>query len=162
MVGQFTAPTFVDACSNNLSIVSIPPAGTPFGIGTTTITYTATDPSGNTVSNSTTLTVIDTIAPVLTNCPPDITVTPGINSNCVATATWTPPTAIDNCELRILSSNVNPGASFSEGTNTVTYTAEDVFGNQSTCSFTVTVDGVAPIVFSSFPGDIIVLSLIHI
>ncbi len=154
VVGQFTAPTFTDACSNDVTVVQSHPVGASFGIGTTTIIYTATDPSGNAISDSTTLTVIDTIAPVLTNCPPNITVT--ADANCQAVANWTVPTAIDNCGLMTLTSTAGPGSVFTEGTNTVTYTAEDIYGNRSTCSFVVTVEGVAPIVFNTFPGDLIV------
>ncbi len=154
VVGQFTAPTFTDACSNNITVDPSHQVGATFPIGNTTITYTATDPAGNSTVESTTLTVIDTIAPTLINCPADITVTAG--ANCQAVANWTAPTATDNCELRILSSNAQPGAVFTEGTNTITYTAEDIYGNQSTCSFVVTVNGVAPIVFNSFPGDLII------
>lgn len=156
VIGQFTAPTFTDACSDSITVVSSHAAGASFNIGTTTIIYTATDPSGNSISDSTIITVIDTIAPVLMNCPADITVT--ADANCEATATWTVPDGTDNCELRIVSgsANANPGAIFTQGTNTVTYTAEDIYGNQSTCSFVVTVEGVAPIVFNNFPGDLII------
>ncbi|MEM1118911.1 MAG: HYR domain-containing protein [Bacteroidota bacterium] len=153
-VGEWTDPTFVDDCSNNLTIIRSIDPGVLLPVGDTILTYTATDPSGNSISNSTTLIIRDTIAPVLVGCPDDLTVT--ADENCQAVVTWTPPTATDNCELTVISSTHNPGTVFNQPITVVTYTAEDAFGNQATCSFTVTVEGVSPIVFESFPGNITV------
>lgn len=150
-VGAWTAPVFVDACSNNLSITRSADPGTLFPIGDTVLTYTATDPSGNAVSSSTTLMIRDTVAPVLIDCPADFTVT--ADENCMATANWTPPTGSDNCDFLIVSGTHNPGAVLTQ-TTVVTYTAEDIAGNQSTCSFTITVEGITPIVFNNFPGNL--------
>jgi len=77
----------------------------------------------------------DQIDPVLNNCPANINLTGG---NKVAT--WTAPTATDNCSTVNLSSTHSSGSSFSDGCTTVRYTATDNCGNSSTCSFTVCVE----------------------
>ena len=79
----------------------------------------------------------DITPPVLSACPDDITV---FTTIATGSATWTPPTATDNCSDVTLTSNFEPGYSgFAVGTTPVIYTATDESGNSSTCSFTVTV-----------------------
>ena len=82
-----------------------------------------------------TITLADTKAPLITNCPSDITVSP--NENCQAIVSWTQPVATDNCGVPTLSSNYESGSTFEEGENTIVYTAIDNCGNESTCTFTV-------------------------
>ena len=55
------SPTFSDDCSP--SVVCAPPSGTAFPLGTTTDTCTVTEPSG--LSASCSLTVTDTVPPVI-------------------------------------------------------------------------------------------------
>jgi len=152
-VGEWTAPIFMDVCSNNLSITRSIEPGALLPLGDTVLTYSATDPSGNSISNTTTLMIRDTIAPVIMNCPADFTVT--ADENCQAVANWTAPTGSDNCDFMVISSTHNSGVVLTE-TTVVTYTAEDAAGNRSTCSFTITVEGVTPIVFDNFPGNLMV------
>ena len=80
----------------------------------------------------------DITAPVITNCPQNITVnsTNGID----AVAIWTNPTATDNCSTPSLTSNYNSGQNFNIGINTVVYTAVDTKNNKSICTFNVTVN----------------------
>ncbi len=63
-VGSWAAPTFSDNCGIKGSAVSHP-AGTAFGLGVTTVTYTVEDNSGNTAQASFTVTVTNA-APQLT------------------------------------------------------------------------------------------------
>lgn len=151
---DWNVPTFMDLCTNNLTLTVSPPEGTFYEVGDHVITYTASDDSGNSMTESTLLIVRDTTAPTLVNCPVDMMLT--VDANCQAVATWTEPNAVDNCSdaIIIVSSTHSPGDIFTE-TTTVTYTAEDNFGNRSTCSFVVTLDGISPIVFNNFPGNII-------
>ena len=72
-----------------------PASGSVFYTGTTTVTATATDPSGNTATCSFTVTVNDNEAPAIT-CPADITVTHDPNS-CGSTVSYPALTATDNC-----------------------------------------------------------------
>src|SRR5436190_2088412 len=113
---------------------------------TITRTWKATDPSGNSSTCIQTITVQDVTAPVYINCPPNITVYTGVGrTTCDQTATWTAPTATDNCSSVSVLPSHNPGATFPKGITTVTYKFTDVTGNSSTCTFTVTVvDNTAP------------------
>ncbi|MFI0425313.1 MAG: HYR domain-containing protein, partial [Flavobacterium sp.] len=104
-----------------------------------TRTYTLTDCSGLTTNLVQTITVEDTIAPVITNCPTNITVN-DTATPCNSIATWVAPTVADNCSTNItVTSNYASGSVFPDGVTTVTYTVTDEAGNTSTCSFTVTV-----------------------
>lgn len=120
-------------------------SGDVFPVGVTTQTYTVTDNSGNTISNSFTITITDNQLPVITNCPANITVSSSASS-CGAIANWVAPAISDNCPGVIVTASHSSGATFPIGTTTVTYTATDASSNVSTCSFTVTVtDNVAPV-----------------
>jgi hypothetical protein len=98
---------------------------------------------GNPASSSATIQVNiiqDIIPPVIDNCPQNITAYTGSNStNCEVTVTWTPPTVTDNASISTFSSNYPPGYSFPVGTTNVIYTATDLAGNTTTCSFNVIV-----------------------
>ena len=132
-------PEFSDNCPGPV-ITSTAEPGAIFLLGTTTVTYSITDLSGNTTTCSFTVTVEDTEAPEVT-CPADITVftTPG---SCDAVADWNLPTITDNCDASpvITSESHTSGSTFPIGTTTVTYTVEDESGNVGTCSFDVIVE----------------------
>jgi hypothetical protein len=152
----WTAPTASDNCAV-ASLVSNFPSGATFPLGVTTVTYTATDAAGNSTPASFAVSVVDTQAPTWTGIPNNITVstTGGL---CAATATWTAPSAADNCGTPTVISSANPGSSFPVGINTVTYTATDAAGNATPASFTVTiVDGGAPVI-SNMPANIVTTS----
>lgn len=88
-----------------------------------------------------TITIADTVAPVIAGCPSDLTV-PNDEDQCGAIVFWTEPTAQDACSTVQLTSTHTSGSFLPVGTTTVTYTATDECGNQSICSFTVTVEDV--------------------
>jgi HYR domain/Galactose oxidase, central domain len=133
------APT----ASDNCHVASLSPdhaSGSTFPMGETTVTYTATDDAGNTATCSFKVTVVDNTLPVITNCPADITVNTGPGrTTCDQVASWTAPTATDNCHVASFSPDHNPGDTFPVGETTVTYTAKDDANNTATCSFKVTV-----------------------
>jgi hypothetical protein len=58
-------PTATDNCGGALPVTSDAPA--VFPLGTTTVTFSVTDGSGNTTTASTTVTVVDTTPPVISN-----------------------------------------------------------------------------------------------
>jgi hypothetical protein len=108
--------------------------------GTFTVHWTFNDGNGNSSFASQNVIVKDTIAPVITRCPADITVPAGPGQTvCGQVVTWATPTASDNCGVVSFTSNHAPGETFPVGTTKVTYTAIDVGGNQSICSFKVIV-----------------------
>jgi hypothetical protein len=120
-------------------------SGNIFPVGTTVISYTAVDGSGNTYTCSFNVTILDNQFPVINGCPSDITVASG--AACDVNVNWVSPTALDNCPGVQLTTTNAPGSLFGPGTTPVTYTATDNSGNITACSFNVTVvDGNAPIV----------------
>ena len=72
--------------------------------------------------------------------PTDITQNTDVNLPTAAVE-WPPPTATDNSGSVALTTSHEPGSSFSIGTTTVTYRAEDSSGRFVEESFTVTVAG---------------------
>ncbi|GAA5031520.1 hypothetical protein GCM10011506_20580 [Marivirga lumbricoides] len=149
---SWTVPTAVDDCGFATLQPPVPANNRNFTLGTETISYSAIDLSGNTFTQSFTVTVIDEIPPVITGTLNNIE--RFANNSCQAVVNWNAPTASDNCEQVNLNSTHNPGATFGLGTTTVTYTANDASGNNAQRSFTVTVsDNTAP-QFTSFPENI--------
>ena len=134
---QLTA-TATDICDTDVEITNNAPA--IFPLGTTIVTFTATDDSRNRATCTTTVTVIDTTSPVIT-CPADITVEQESADGTVVQLT---ATATDICDASPTITSDAP-AIFPLGTTTVTFTAKDDSGNSASCSMTVTViDTTAP------------------
>lgn len=152
-VYNYSIPTASDNCGI-ASFVGSHTSGQTFPVGTTTVTYVATDNAGNTDTCSFDITVVDAQLPVFTNCPNNILVVndPG---QCSAVVTWNAPIVTDNCGVNTVTSTHSPGSTFPVGVTTVVYTATDNNGNSSTCTFTVTVlDDESPVI--TCPGNITV------
>lgn len=117
-----------------------PASGSTFSKGTTTVTCTATDASGNINASpcSFTVTVNDTEKPTIT-CPSSITKSTDLAA-CSAVATYSTPTPGDNCPGATAACSPASGSTFPKGTNTVTCTATDTSDNTQSCTFTVTVN----------------------
>ncbi|MCK5921732.1 MAG: HYR domain-containing protein, partial [Methylococcales bacterium] len=152
-VVTWNAATVTDNCPGASVTGSTHASGDNFAVGTTTVTITATDASGNTATCDFDVTVNDTENPVVT-CPADMTV--GNDAGvCEAVVTYTMPTATDNCDGTLtpsLTAGMASGATFPVGTTTVTYSATDAAGNTGDCSFDVTVeDREAPVI--TCPAD---------
>lgn len=139
-------------------------AGVAFNLGTTTVTYTATDASGNLFSCSFDIVVEDNQAPILV-CPMNVTISTnedGMNDyNCSTYYTWTHPLPVDNCtdiksylvtceyadgssESEDLTDSLRAGQLsvtklLGEGKHTITYEVWDTMDNMSACSFMITV-----------------------
>ena len=118
-------------------------SGSFFPVGVTTNVHRATDAAGNTSTCSFTVTVNDTQLPVLM-CP-----TGNINVNnapnqCAGVATWAPIMATDNCPGVVVTfvSGMASGSLFPVGVTTIVYRATDAAGNNTQCSWTVTVKDV--------------------
>lgn len=151
---QWTAITASDNC-NITAITTSKANGALFPLGTISVSVTATDGSGNFVSQNFDVTVIDSVAPVISNVPSNYTVVANMNS-CDAVVNWVEPVALDNCGGITWTKSHLPGAVFPVGNTTVTYTATDSDNNSATITFVVTVtDQVAPVI-SNTPANITV------
>ena len=165
-------PTYDDDCSiPELTYERVLPDGTTdngigtvnalsFPVGTTTVTYTVTDNAGLTDDCSFTVTIVDTIPPVI-ECDliDDVSETLSPDS-CSKTPTALPiPNFYDNCwhfdsltiTYTITGATTGSGTGyvpantvFETGVSTVTYLVFDPDGNSTSCSFTVTIESVTP------------------
>ena len=103
------------------------------------ITVHAQDAAGNEASQIAFSVTKETIDPVISDCPNDIYVVAPMGETAVEVE-WTEPTAADGQSgLVSFDATHAPGDSFEIGLTTVTYTAVDLAGNTSTCSFDITV-----------------------
>jgi len=116
------------------------PAGNIFPVGTTTVTYTATDTAGNSTQATQTVTVSDNTPPVVT-APPPMTVTTGLNGQATVPNFLANTTATDNCGPVTLSQSPLAGSTLGVGTYVITITATDAAGNTSSTTTTLTVTG---------------------
>jgi uncharacterized repeat protein (TIGR01451 family) len=137
--GTFGTGSATDNCPG-VGVVSRSgvPSGNVFPVGETILTYSVTDAHGNTNTATQVVTVIDNTAPAI-SCPPNIVLEPTCPAG--AKATYATPTATDNCGVQsvVRTAGLASGSVFPIGTTTVTHVATDIYGNTSSCSFTVTV-----------------------
>jgi len=139
------APTAMDACGP-IASTTIFPDTTIFYAGTpTTLTYTVTDDAGNAATCFYTVTVLENNPPKVFGCPAG-PILVDANNLCQGNAFWTAPTFQDTCGQTglVIVNDYDPGGLFSIGTSLVNYTATDLSGNQTTCSFEVIVRDVTP------------------
>jgi hypothetical protein len=134
------APTVTDNCGTTTTAAvngnPINPATYAFPIGTSTVTWTARDGSGNTATATQSVTVIDNENPTIT-APADVTVNAD-NGNCAAAnVVLGTPVYADNCTGATVSNDAP--ASFSVGTTTVTWTVTDASNHTTQATQLVTV-----------------------
>ncbi|MBI4660133.1 MAG: HYR domain-containing protein [Verrucomicrobia bacterium] len=112
-----------------------------FALGTHKVRVTVSDGRESATCETVVTVGADTTPPVI-SCPADmvVAVEPGASSAVVNYRVL----ATDNCSSVNLVSNPRSGSEFPLGTTTVTSTATDAAGNQSTCSFRVTIQGHTP------------------
>jgi hypothetical protein len=152
-----TATATDSGTCNGDGTVSVSRSGVPasfvFPTGTTLITYTATDASGNTATGIQTVTVTESPAiPPTIDAPANVSVNTGPGATIcgafVSDAVLGSATASDNCPgVTVTRSGVPEGNIFPVGSTTVTYTATDKSGNTAMDTQTVTVvDNTVPVV----------------
>ena len=129
------AVTATDNCTIT-NLVSAPPVGSTFPLGTSTVTNQATDSSGNLSQCTFTITVLDHQPPDII-CPPDIITNLAAGSTAVTNLALRAPQSSDNCGAVSITSNA-PGI-FPVGTNLVRWTATDASGNTNSCQQQVVV-----------------------
>jgi len=121
-----------------------------FVLGETTVTWTATDTSGNSASATQTVTIVDTTSPTIT-APDSITVeATSVDLNTVALGN---PISSDLVDIPSISNNA-PDV-FPLGETTVTWTTTDTSGNSASATQTVTiVDTTSPEL--TMPEDVMI------
>ncbi|MCS4435325.1 choice-of-anchor tandem repeat GloVer-containing protein [Aquiflexum gelatinilyticum] len=128
---SWTAPTANDN-SGSVDLVSNFEPGAVFPVGTTKVTYTATDAAGNQVTCSFDVTVADDELPVIGSVS-DIDVS--VPSGQTVTSVSVPePSVSDNCSATVTglrSDGKDLGEPFGLGETTITWSAEDPSGNDA-------------------------------
>ena len=116
----------------------------PYHLGVTEVLLIVSDDKDATDECTATITVVDETPPTIT-CPDDISVN-NDPETCSAVVTFS-VTATDNCSEVTVVTEPESGSTFPVGETTVTCTATDEAGNESTSSFKVTVkDNEPPII----------------
>jgi DNA/RNA endonuclease G (NUC1) len=123
------------------------PAGNIFPVGTTTITYIATDSAGNSAQTTQTVTVVDNTPPTFT-APTPVTVSADSSGQAPVPNFVAGLSGLDNCGTVTLSQSPTAGTMVGVGTHTVTITAQDQVGNITTESTTFTVQSNGGLIFS--------------
>lgn len=154
--GDSTDPTATgtaivsEACGSvEITFNDVTTPGTCEGEYTITRTWTATDTCGNVATTIQTITVQDTIAPVIAALPAESTI------DCSVTPEFAQAVATDACDSEVtltFEDVTTPGTCEGEYSITRTWTATDACGNASTAAQTInSVDNTAPIL--SIPAD---------
>src|SRR4029078_10076697 len=117
----------------------------PFPLGSTIVTWRATDSNGHVTTDAQTITIDDPTPPVFTSVPRNI-----LLSDC-GPADLGSPTATDDCGGTSTFTN-NAPASFPVGDTLGTRTATAASGNHATATQTVTVHDTVPPEVSCVPG----------
>lgn len=134
------AATATDAVFGAVPAASITnDAPSVFPVGTTTVTFSASDLLGNPgIPATADVQVVDTTAPTISGMPSNQT---RFTMGTGVAVSWTSPTASDIVDgtVPVTCSPVS-GSTFTQGTTTVDCSAEDEAGNVAQASFTVTVN----------------------
>ncbi|GHA37159.1 hypothetical protein GCM10007103_18130 [Salinimicrobium marinum] len=137
----FPDATATDNCSASVAQTGGSTSGSQFPVGTHTITFTATDPSGNSFDCSFEITVTEEETASFEDCPSNFRMNNDAGV-CGAEVIFATPTASDESGNLQVSQTEGPesGEVFPLGSTTVTFEAAGSNGETIECSFTVTVD----------------------
>lgn len=131
------------------------PLSAPYPVGTTTITWTATDAAGNSSTATQTITVSDNEAPTVT--PPANQTAGNDPGQCSAAVSVGSATGADNCPGVTVAGARSDSKPLSDpypvGVTTITWTATDAAGNSAVGTHTVTVNDVEAPVISGASAD---------
>jgi hypothetical protein len=132
----FATPTATDIVNGTVAVHCTPAPGSTFPIGTTTVTWSATDTAGNTAGTSMRVTVQDRTPPSLT-LPNDQLLVATSPDGAAATFSAEATDVVDGTVV----AHCTPasGSTFPIGTTVVTCTATDQAGNLAKGSFSVNV-----------------------
>jgi len=122
-----------------------------FPLGTTDVSCSLTDTSGNSVTRFTEVVIIDITPPHIT-CPDNRRVELG-DGPTVTLTDLEDATGLDNsCEVTVTCETTNPGKDMEPGFHTVAWNARDKAGHQTDCSYTIEVADVTAPEWSHCPG----------
>ncbi|MBK7409119.1 MAG: HYR domain-containing protein [Saprospirales bacterium] len=121
----------------NGSGLGLPIGLVEFQIGATGVEINVSTPTGVSASCTFTLTVTETVPPVIT-CP-DVQCVVADQGTEEALVEFADPTAADNCSGVTVICNPISGSTFPLGATSVVCTASDAAGNSAVCSFTIEV-----------------------
>jgi uncharacterized repeat protein (TIGR01451 family) len=168
---QLGSPVANDNCGTPHVTRTGVPTGNAFPVGTTTITYTATDGAGHTATATQTVTVIDNTPPII-NAPADATYTcpnevPTANPSQATGADIFdvngnphPGPVSDNCgtpSVIVSETRSGAGSAASPLVITRTFTATDAAGNSASAAQTITViDTTPPVITRSGASSVTV------
>ena len=141
--------------TGNFTPCTSPQSYTGLSDGPHTFQVRAFDAAGNVDPTPATYTwLIDTTAPMLGPCQANIT-NQSAGASCMATVTFTPPTATDAGGTPTVTCTPASGSSFPLGITTVSCKATDAVNNMSgPCTFTVQVIDTAAPTLSACPANI--------
>jgi hypothetical protein len=155
-VVSYSLPTAIDAIDGAVAVSCSPASGSTFALGSLTVTFQASDKSGNKATSSFAVTVRDTTPPVIA---PHADVTAEATSSAGAIVSYTSPSttdAVDGIGTAICSPA--SGSTFALGSTTVTCSASDKVGNAAVSNtFKVTVSDTTPPVITAHP-DVTVMA----
>lgn len=149
----------LDAIDPNPTVTNNAPA--LFPLGTTTVTFTSTDDAGNSASDLSTVTVVDTILP-------SVTITQPVNGTKLNTTSITVSGTVSDttvASVEILVDNVSQGnaalnntawtkaLTLAEGFHTITAKAKDGTNNTASTSISVVIDTTTPTVSITTPAN---------
>ncbi|MEI7595673.1 MAG: HYR domain-containing protein, partial [Bacteroidota bacterium] len=148
------APTATDNCDAPAQVTySRTPSGNIFSSGTTNVYWTAWDSHGNQVNHTQTVTVTDTIFPVIT-CPSSTYYreydNSGVTYYSIVGSEFTPPVS-DNCNVTSYTNNLTGtgylnGTHLAYGSHAIVWTAKDATNNTTTCTENIyIVDSYVPV-----------------
>ncbi|MGD1846064.1 MAG: HYR domain-containing protein, partial [Salibacteraceae bacterium] len=137
---SITAAMVNDGSTDNCAIDTLTLDSTLFDcseVGANTVTLTASDVNGNAASATATITVLDTLAPVVQ--AQNITVYLDTNGQVSITASMIDNGSADNCTIDTLMLDTNQFDCSDVGANSVVLTVSDIYSNSASASATVTV-----------------------
>ena len=135
------SPTATDNCAG-ATVVASPASGSTFAVGTTTVSVTATDASGNVSTGSFPVTVNDVTAPAVATRNVTVAL---VNGTSTVTADQVNDGSADACGIASFSLSRTAFSCANIGANPVTLTVTDMHGNVASAAAVVTVTGSVPV-----------------
>ncbi|WP_163517052.1 HYR domain-containing protein [Gelidibacter japonicus] len=142
--------TATDNCDTTLTVSYSEISNTVVdGVGAIVREWTVTDNGGNTVTDTQTITVIDSTDPILAGVPGDVTV------QCDAIPAAPTVTATDNCDISLTVNYSETSNTVVDGVGTIVreWTVTDTGGNTTTGTQTITVVDGTPPALVGVPGN---------